>query len=120
MPISDRETDKAILEELGSRLRRTRLDRNLNQARLAEEAGIGRATLQRIEEGKPASTTNLLGVLRALDLLDGVERLVPEASPSPIDELKRRGQRRQRARSPRETGQSDAPPPPPWPDEDEA
>jgi transcriptional regulator with XRE-family HTH domain len=52
MPISDRDTNEAILRELGSRLRRTRLDRNLNQAKLADEAGIGRATLQRIEEGR--------------------------------------------------------------------
>jgi transcriptional regulator with XRE-family HTH domain len=108
-----------ILEEIGNRLRRARLDRNLNQAKLAEEAGIGRATLQRIEEGKSPSLVNLIRVLRALDLLDGIDRLIPESSPSPIDELKRRGRRRQRAGSPR--GAEPTPPPRPWrwPDEDE-
>jgi transcriptional regulator with XRE-family HTH domain len=119
MPISARDTNAVVLEQLGSRLRRARLDRNLNQAKLAEEAGVGRATLQRIEEGKSASMTNLIGVLRALDLLDGVDRLVPEPTPSPIDELKRKGRQRQRAGSPR--GGPAAPARPwRWPDEDEA
>lgn len=121
MRISAQNTDTAVLEELGSRLRRTRLDRNLSQANLAEEAGIGRVTLQRIEEGKPASLANLIRVLRTLDLLDGLDRLVAEPSPSPVGELKRRGRRRQRAGSARPSGRSE---PPPrawrWPDEDEA
>ncbi|MBA3866572.1 MAG: helix-turn-helix transcriptional regulator [Solirubrobacterales bacterium] len=118
MAISARNTNSAVLEELGARLRRTRLDRNLNQAKLAEEAGIGRATLQRIEEGKSASLTNLISVLRALDLLDGLDRLVPEPSPSPIDELKRRGRQRRRAGSPRRASPTEPPRPWRWPDED--
>jgi transcriptional regulator with XRE-family HTH domain len=119
MPITEWDTNEAVLRELGSRLRRTRLDRNLNQEKLAEEAGIGRATLQRIEEGRSPSAANLISVLRALDLLDGVDRLVPESSPSPIDELKRRGQRRQRAGSPRKAEVEEPPRPWRWPDEDE-
>jgi transcriptional regulator with XRE-family HTH domain len=119
MAISAQNTNAAVLEELGSRLRRTRLDRNLNQAKLAEEAGIGRATLQRIEDGKSASLTNLISVLRALDLLDGLDRLVPEPSPSPIEELKRSGRRRQRAGTPRRGAPREASRPWRWPDEDE-
>ncbi|MGV1049408.1 MAG: helix-turn-helix domain-containing protein [Solirubrobacterales bacterium] len=108
-----------MLEELGSRLRRARLDRNLSQEAVAAEAGIGRATLQRIEDGRGASASNLISVLRALDLFDGVELLVPEPTPSPIDELRRRGRQRQRAGSPRSAGT--APPRPwRWPDEEEA
>lgn len=119
MPISPQDPDSVILEELGNRLRRARLDRNLNQARLAEEAGIGRTTLQRIEEGKSSSLVNLIRILRALDLLDGVDRLVPEPSPSPIDELKRRGRQRQRAGSPRGTERIEPPRSWRWPDEEE-
>jgi transcriptional regulator with XRE-family HTH domain len=118
MPTSKQDPDRVVLEKLGSRLRRVRLDRNLSQAKLAEEAGIGRATLQRIEEGKSPSLTNLIRVLRALDLLDGIDRLIPESSPSPIDELKRRGRQRQRAGSPRGTEPTQPPRPWRWPDED--
>lgn len=89
------------MEELGRRLRDARLERNLSQAELAENAGIGRATLQRMEVGGSPSLINLVRVLRALDLLDGLDRLLPEATPSPIDEVRRRGQRRQRAGSSR-------------------
>jgi transcriptional regulator with XRE-family HTH domain len=101
MQISGRNTDPAVLEELGLRLRRTRLERNLSQAQLAGEAGIGRATLQRIEEGGGGSLISLVRILRALDLLDDLDRLVPEPAPSPLDELRRQGRRRQRAGSPR-------------------
>ncbi len=94
-------SDRAILEELGQRLCDARLERNVSQAQIAEDAGIGRATLQRMEAGESPSLINFIRVLRALDLLDGLDRLLPEAAPSPIDELERRGRRRQRASSSR-------------------
>ncbi len=90
-------SDRAILEELGRRLRDARLERNLSQTRVAEDAGIGRFTLQRMEAGESSSLINFVRVLRALDLLDGLDGLLPEATPSPIDEVERRGRRRQRA-----------------------
>ncbi|MFH1945638.1 MAG: helix-turn-helix transcriptional regulator, partial [Acidobacteriota bacterium] len=43
--------DKAILEELGERVMRQRLNRDITQADLAENAGISRGALQRIERG---------------------------------------------------------------------
>jgi transcriptional regulator with XRE-family HTH domain len=119
MQISPNNTDSAVLQELGSRLRRTRLERNLSQASLAEEAGIGRVTLQRIEEGKSPSLVNLIRVLRALDAFDGLDRLIAEPSPSPLAELNRRGRRRQRAGSTRSSPPEEPPRPWRWPDEDE-
>lgn len=102
MRISTQNTDEAVLEELGSRLRQIRLGRNLSQTRLAEEAGVGRVTLQRIEEGSTgASLPSLIRILRALNLSEGFDLLVPEPGPSPIDELKRRGRERRRAGAPR-------------------
>jgi transcriptional regulator with XRE-family HTH domain len=104
MRIADLQTDKSILEELGVRVRQARLARNVSQAALAEEAGMARFTLQRVEEGQPTSTTNLVKLLRALDLLEGLDGLVPEAIDRPVDQLRRRGERRQRASSPRKPG----------------
>jgi len=91
-------SDRAILAELGRRLREARLERNLSQAEVAENAGIGRVTLQRMEAGESPSLISFVRVLRALDLLEGLGRLVPEPGPSPFEEFKRRGRRRQRAR----------------------
>lgn len=114
MQISTQTTDEAVLEELGSRLRQIRLDRNLSQTRLAEEAGVGRVTLQRIEDGSTrASLPSLIRILRALNLSEGLDRLVPEAGPSPMDEVKRRGRARRRAGSPR-AAERPAQPPHPW------
>ena len=66
MHIADLQTDKAVLAELGKRLREARLARNVSQSALAQEAGMARFTLQRIEEGQSSSTTNLIKLLRAL------------------------------------------------------
>lgn len=102
MPIPRTATDEVVLEELGARLRRLRLERNMSQADLAAEAGISRVTLQRFEEGQSASMTTFVRVVRVLDLLDGIDRWIPERGPSPIEELQRRGRQRKRAGSPRE------------------
>jgi transcriptional regulator with XRE-family HTH domain len=94
-------TDAAILEELGHRLKRTRLQRNLTQLRLAEEAGVSLATVRNLEDGKPSQLVTLIRVLRVLSLLGGLERAVPDPPPSPIEELRLRGRERRRASSPR-------------------
>lgn len=98
-------SDRAVLAELGERLRAARLARNLSQQKLAEEAGVGRMTVQRLEEGGSASLTSLIRILRALDELDGLAQLLPPPGPSPLEEARRQGRRRQRARS------AEAPPP---------
>jgi transcriptional regulator with XRE-family HTH domain len=97
MRIDARLTDAGVLEELGQRLRQTRLNRNLTQARLAEEAGVSAPTVNQLEHGKPVQLTTLVRAMRVLDLLDGLEAAIPEPPPSPIDQLRRRGQERRRA-----------------------
>jgi transcriptional regulator with XRE-family HTH domain len=104
MDIEHQGSDRTILVELGQRLRGARLERNLSQEAVAEEAGIGRHTLQRMEAGESPSLINFVRVLRALGLLGELERLLPGPGPSPIDELDRRGRRRQRAGGAREPG----------------
>ena len=104
MRIESQLTDDAVLVELGSRLARTRLQRNLTQAGLGDEAGIGLATVQRLEAGQPARLTSLIRVLRVLGLLDALELLVPEPTPSPIERLKLQGRQRRRATRSRSAG----------------
>jgi transcriptional regulator with XRE-family HTH domain len=105
MRISDTTTDDAALTELGRRLERVRLDRNLTQEQLATEAGISRQTLGRIEAGGAAKLPALVRVLRALGMLDALDAAIPEPLPSPIEQLRRQGRQRRRARP--------APTPPP-------
>lgn len=93
-------TDSAVLSELGQRLARHRLERNLTQAALAKEAGVSKRTLIRLEAGESTQLTNLVRMLRALRLLKNLDTLVPPPVPSPIEQLRTKGRERKRA-SPR-------------------
>jgi transcriptional regulator with XRE-family HTH domain len=108
-------TDAAVLKELGARLERRRIEANLTQAQLAEEAGVSKRTLERIEAGVSTDFAMLIRVLRALELIEGLESLVPDLPQSPIALLKHKGRERQRVGRPRKGG-SAAPPQParPW------
>ena len=52
MKISTNLTDDVILAELGERLSRRRIDLGLTQARVADEAGISKRTVERMRRGK--------------------------------------------------------------------
>ncbi len=105
MQISQSSSDEAVLRELGARLSRYRLNRDLTQEALAEEAGISKRTLMRLEDGEPVQATNLLRVLRAHGLLQNFDALVPAPPLSPIQQVKQHGKTRQRASSPQEKPQ---------------
>ena len=53
-------SEREIREELSRRLRAQRLAKGLGQAELAKDAGIGVATLQRLEAGQGATLENFL------------------------------------------------------------
>jgi transcriptional regulator with XRE-family HTH domain len=89
-------SDEALQQLLGSRLRGLRLNRNESQEQLARRAGVGKATLQRLEEGRSGTIVTLLRVLRALDL-DNLDALVPAVEQSPLAEA--RGERQERRRA---------------------
>ena len=99
MQLDDLLTNDAVLAELGRRLERHRLQRDSTQAEMAEEAGIGRATLQRLERGQSVQSASLVKLMRALGLLQALDAALPEAIELPIVELERERRRtRQRAR----------------------
>lgn len=90
-------SDSALLRLLGERIVQYRLRANLTQAELAAEAGVAKRTLERIEAGGGAETTTLVRILRALNLVDGLNQLLPEIPPSPIAQVEFRGKQRRRA-----------------------
>lgn len=96
-------TDEAILAELGGRLAQRRLELQFTQEMLAEQAGISKRTVERIEAGATAQISTLIRILRALELLDRLETLVPEAAPRPMDLVKLKGKARQRASGKRQS-----------------
>ena len=98
MKITSNITNDALLKLLGARLAQLRLTKNLTQQQLAEQAGLGLRTIQRLELG--AAATHLSGfvrVCRVLDLVGHFELLIPEPAVSPMAQLKQQGRKRQRA-----------------------
>ncbi len=98
MKIVSNITDEVLLKLIGKRLAQLRLTKNLTQGQLAEQAGLGLRTVQRLELG--AAATQLSGfvrVCRVLGLVERFEALVPEETASPMAQLKQQGQKRQRA-----------------------
>ena len=75
----------AVLDELGQRVERLRLQRNQSLAELAAAAGIGTATLQRLESGKNANVKTLVQVLRALNRLSDLDNVIAEVEVSPFE-----------------------------------
>jgi len=110
-------TDERVLAEIGSRLARVRLERNRTQQQLAEEAGVSRSTIKRLEAGESTQLANLIRVLRALGLLANLELLVPEPEVRPLGALEQQRAGRRRATGDRSASGGDDKPGWTWGDE---
>lgn len=78
--------DATILQELGQRLTRIRKQHGMSQDDLAEEAGLGVATLRRIEAGEGSQFESWLKLMKALRMTSSIEALLPEKFDSPMAE----------------------------------
>lgn len=87
-----------IVADLGARLARIRLTRNVSQADLAARAGITRRTLSRLENGQGATLDTLVRVLRGLNLESHLEALLPNPDIQPVHRLASKTPERKRAR----------------------
>ena len=97
MKISRLLTDDAILVEIGERITRRRIELQLTQADLAKQSGVAKRTVERIEAGASAQMSSIIRIFRVLDLLQNLDRMIPEVGPGPMELLKRKGKARQRA-----------------------
>lgn len=90
-------TNDGILEELGERIQRKRLNKNISQKELAKRAGISRRSIYLMESGQPVGMKVFISILRALKSLDELDAFLPEVDLSPIELAKLKGRVRQRA-----------------------
>ncbi len=102
MKIDQLTPEAAILTELGARLARIRKQRGLSQEALAEEAGIGVATLRRIEDGRDSRLGSWLRLLKALGMATAIDDLLPEPLRSPMAEANKK--RRKKNEDPSSSG----------------
>ncbi len=91
MRIGDLTPNDVILAELGERLARVRKEQGHSQEALAERAGVGVATLRRIEDGRDSKLGSWLRVLKALDMAAAIDALLPEDFRSPMEDARRSG-----------------------------
>jgi len=97
MQFQDALTDDAVLAELGKRLAGIRLNRNQTQSQLADNAGVGKRTVERLENGESVQLGSFVRVCRELGLIRRLDSLVPEPVPSPLAQVKLMGKTRRRA-----------------------
>jgi len=92
-------TPEELEYEIGSSLRRLRINRNLEQAVLAERAGVSVRALRNLELGNGSTLRTLISVVRALGRQDWFGTIAPIAI-NPLM-LTRAAELRQRAGKPR-------------------
>jgi len=92
-------SDQALIKAVGTFIQHQRLNQNKSQNKVAADAGISRSTLSLLERGESISLSNLVQVLRVLDLLHIMEVFKVENEISPIEYVKLQKKSRQRART---------------------
>ena len=99
-------TPDELQANLGERLRRLRLSRNIDQRAAARKAGISERALRNLESGNGSTVETLLRTLKALGYTQGIEMLAPETTVDPLALLHRAKppQRVRRSRKPQKAG----------------
>ena len=89
-------TDRALLTEIGQKIKRLRINANMSQKELSERCGLSVFSISQTENGNNTSLLSLLAILRALNALDLLWRFFEEEPIDPIamaDYAKRHPQR---------------------------
>lgn len=102
MKIDELSPETEILRELGKRLARVRKQQGFAQEQLATMAGLGVATLRRIEGGQDGHMESWLKLLKALKMTQSIDALLPENFNSPMADVL--ATKRRRSRKPADSG----------------
>ncbi len=96
MKIDKFTSEPYILRELAERIARIRKAQGFSQTELAREAGIGVATLRRIEGGQDCHIETWIKLLKALNMASTIDALLPETFNSPMAETLAKKSRKHR------------------------
>jgi len=91
-------TPRGLINDVGERLAKIRLSRNITQASLAQDAGIALRTLRRLEHGESSSLDSFLRVVIALGFTDELLSVFPLHDVRPIERMDLQRKERKRAR----------------------
>ena len=79
--------NQQIEAEIGIRVRRRRLEMNINQTELAARAGLTRRTISSLENGQGCTLSTLIALVRALHVMDWLEGFLSESEINPLELL---------------------------------
>ena len=96
MCINNEMSVSAIQEQIGVRLKRARLNKNLTQSEVADQSGLTKFVVGQVEKGA-SSVESLIRYLSALDMVDHLNDFVPPTEVLPVQLSKLSGNVRQRA-----------------------
>lgn len=81
MKIIGRESEQAVIKELGFRIKQYRISLNITQNGLANKCGLSSSTVVRIEGGEDSKISNYIKIMEGLGLLSNIDVLIPEVQP---------------------------------------
>jgi transcriptional regulator with XRE-family HTH domain len=89
MKITETTPHSTALKEFGRRLVLLRKRQGFSQTSIAEKAGLGVATVHRIEAGQDAQFSSWLKLFKVLGITSQLDVLLPEEILSPLAEAKK-------------------------------
>jgi len=90
-------TDREIAEDIGKKIKDIRLRGNITRGELQYATGIHAKTIGDAENGKNITLITLIGILRGLNALNLLERLLENELISPVAMARDKGKIRERA-----------------------
>ena len=84
------------LLEIGKNIKKTRIEGNLTQAQLAQNANVSLSTVVRLEAGHSVQLDSFIRILRVLKLLARLQYLFPEETVHPMELLQSATKERKR------------------------
>jgi len=91
-------SNEALLQYIGKQMRQMRINAQLSQQQLAENAGVSRSTITQVENGKSIKMESIVAMLRVMNKLEILNQFETEAMVSPLLLAKREGKTPQRIR----------------------
>ena len=76
--------DKAIAKELSSRFKQYRIAASMTRTELAEKSMVSVGTIARFENGSDIGLLNLIKLLKAVDLEEKLDLLIPDPQERPV------------------------------------
>ena len=75
--------EEFILKEISQRAKQHRINYPMTQAELAEKSMVSLSTIMRFEKGEDISFLKVIRILKALDLENNFNELIPDYSEKP-------------------------------------